>query len=197
MAHVVLRQERSAVIDDERRLVQRELPDPVGKRASRLEREDGAGGMTEHEGLPARRDDQGFDVLDLAFDRVRRRVAAVAPAPAVVGDHGEARCELSGQLRGGRTIGQRAADQDERRSVTRPIERDRGAVFRGDFHRHPRHHTDRCCEKWVATCGSSVVPSEGRRTLEETRSPSMGGEKQESRRSHPTIPFDRWSQRQA
>ena len=39
-----------------------------------------------------------FDVLDLAIDRVRRRVSAVASAPAVVGDHGEARCELSGQL---------------------------------------------------------------------------------------------------
>jgi hypothetical protein len=36
--------------------------------------------MSEYEGLPARRDDQGFDVLDLAFDRVRGRVSAVAPA---------------------------------------------------------------------------------------------------------------------
>jgi len=82
--HVVVRQRGAAAIDDERRLVQRQLRDPGRERVRRFERQDRAGG----DAVDARRAiglvDQGGDILDLPRDRVWCRVAAVAAPPAVI-----------------------------------------------------------------------------------------------------------------
>src|SRR5205807_9394102 len=64
----------------------------------------------------------------LPLDRVRRGVAAVAAAPAVVVEEREVGGQELGQRRVDRPRGRRAADQDDRRSLTEPFERDFGAV---------------------------------------------------------------------
>src|SRR5918997_545529 len=85
--------------------------------------------------------DEGADVFYLALDHVRRGVAAVAPAPAVVVEHGE----MLRQLLGGRAhqspVAHRPAHQDDRRTLAQPVEGDGGAVGRSDLperiaHRH-------------------------------------------------------------
>ena len=62
--------------------------------------------------------------------RVRSRVAAVAAPPAVIGDDAEAILEGLGQRRVRRPVVERANHQDDRRSLSHPIERDGGSVFR-------------------------------------------------------------------
>ena len=53
-------------------------------RVRRIETEDRTGRHPEEGRRPARVLDQGVDVVDLALDRVRRRVAAVASTATVV-----------------------------------------------------------------------------------------------------------------
>ena len=54
-------------------------------------------------------------------------VAAIAAAPAVVVEHDEVRREKCSYARVRGSISRLAADQDDRRSFTQPIERDDGA----------------------------------------------------------------------
>ena len=70
------------------RLVQDELGDRQTRR--RVEGEGGAGGMAVDRSLPSGLGDQRADVFDLPLESVRRGVAAAAPTPAVVVEHGEA-----------------------------------------------------------------------------------------------------------
>jgi hypothetical protein len=76
--------------------------------------------------------DHRVQVLDLAPDRVRRRVAALSPAAAVVVVDSELLRQQRGQVlcpRVERTMLERAADQDYRRTLTQSVEPDRGAVL--------------------------------------------------------------------
>jgi hypothetical protein len=54
---------------------------------------------------------------------------SVAPAPAIVGDDAEAILEGRRQGRARSTIVERAENQDDRRPLSYPIERDGGTVF--------------------------------------------------------------------
>ena len=125
-------------VDDEGRLVQRELADAADA-VRGLERERGAGGDAIDIGGAARFPDQRFDVFHLALDRVRRGIAALAAAAPIVGEHGEMLREQRRKLRrrAERAVAERAVDQDQRRAAPRPLEGDRGAIFRNDFeHAH-------------------------------------------------------------
>jgi hypothetical protein len=84
---------------------------------------------------PTRLGDERLDVLDLALHSVRRRVATVAPAPPVVVVRGEPPGQPGREGRILRAVDEAAADQDDGRSVTLPIEGDRRPVLR----RHPVH----------------------------------------------------------
>ena len=77
--------ERPTVVDDERRLVEREPRDRETRRG-RAQGEHGARGMAEHERRPTRLLDQRRDVLDLPLDGVRLGVAALAAAAPVERD---------------------------------------------------------------------------------------------------------------
>jgi hypothetical protein len=90
--------------------------------------QDRAGGVPEHRRRPAGRGEHGVEVLNLSLDRVRRGVAAVAAPPAVVVEHLEVGRQQLGQVRVDRPGGRRAADQDDRRALTQPVEGDGGAV---------------------------------------------------------------------
>src|SRR5256714_12831149 len=79
----------AGVVDDERRLVDDHLPGRY-PRVDGVESEDGAGGLAEEVRRAAGRVDHRAKVLELAGDRVRRGVPAVAPAAPVVVVHGEA-----------------------------------------------------------------------------------------------------------
>ena len=96
----------------------------------RVQDEACAGGMAVHRRRPPGLGDEGADVFDLALDRVRGRVAAVASAPTIVVKHGE----MLRQLLRGRAhqspVAHRSAHHDERRTIAQPVEGDRGAVFR-------------------------------------------------------------------
>ena len=81
------------------RLVQDEPGDRQAGRGG-PQGEGGAGGVAEQRRGPASGRDQRGDVLDLTLDSVRCRVAAVAPAPPVVVQHGEPRCQRSCQRLG-------------------------------------------------------------------------------------------------
>src|SRR6516165_10591411 len=71
--------------------------------------------------------DQRLDVADLPVDRVGQRVPALASPAAVKAVDGEVRREQLGQLRPGtgRVDGQRAVDQDQRRSLALLVVGDR------------------------------------------------------------------------
>lgn len=115
------------VVAHDWRLVKRQLAD--GRTVcGRLQRQHGAGGVPEHHRRAACLGDQRFEVLDLALDGVRQGVATVAPAAAVVGDHGEPRFELLGQGRAGEAVVERAGDEDDRRAVAGAVISDPGAV---------------------------------------------------------------------
>src|SRR5918998_5549946 len=86
--------------------------------------------MAVHRRPPSGLVDEGADVFYLALDRVRRGVAAVAPAPAVVVEHSE----MLRQLLGGRAhqspVAHRPAHHDDRRTIAQPVEGDCCAVPR-------------------------------------------------------------------
>jgi hypothetical protein len=74
---------RRASVDHKRQLMDDELGDRQAVRR-RLQGEDGARRIAEHRGgAPGLGDDR--EILDLALDDVRQRVAAVAPATPIVG----------------------------------------------------------------------------------------------------------------
>src|SRR5206468_2479205 len=114
---------------DEGWLPQRELRNPRGELASRLKGEGRTGGRAIQERRSTSFVDEGIDILDLALDRVRRRVPTVAATPTVVIEHGEVWREKRRHTGIRHPIDRPAAHQDDRRSLTQPIERDRGAVF--------------------------------------------------------------------
>src|SRR5207302_2286194 len=78
MGHVILRQGRTAVINDEWRLVQCQLGDCGCQQACSLESKDRAGRVTKNERRSTSFGDYGLQIFDLALDRVGRGVAAVA-----------------------------------------------------------------------------------------------------------------------
>ena len=133
LGHVGGRSRRSAVVDDEGRLVHGE---PVDRRsvARRLHREHSAGGDAAHVRPSAGLADQRLDVLDLTLHGVGRRVAALPATAAVVGDHREAIGELRRQLAGrpGLPPAQRAVDDDQRRPRAGALEGDRRSVGGAD-----------------------------------------------------------------
>ena len=149
LLEVVGRKRRPAVVHDEGRLVHRELRDREPADHG-LDREGRARRVAEHEPRTADGIEQCREVLDLALDRVRRGVAAVAPAPPVVGHHREPRREHRGQIGRCRPVAQGATDDDQRRAVTRPLERDRRAVGGTDG-----VHRALLVSRWPAGCSGS------------------------------------------
>ena len=143
LRHVVVRQRRTRVVDDERRLVDRELADREAP-GSCVERQNSAGRTADDERWATGFGNHRVEVFDLALDRVGLRVPALAAAPSIVGDHRELRCQQLGELRGGlidRTMGDRAVDEDDRRPVPGPLDRDRRSVGRAHLCRHDSHST--------------------------------------------------------
>src|SRR3712207_3138568 len=86
--------------------------------------------MAVHRRRPPGLGDEGANVFDLALERVRGGVAAVAPAPTIVVKHGA----MLRQLLGGRVhqspVAHRSAHHDDRRAIAQPVEGDGGAVSR-------------------------------------------------------------------
>ena len=106
------------------------------RRSPQHEGERRAGRRTPQERRTARRLDHRLDVLDLALDGIGLGVAAVAAASPVVVEDGEVRRQLLRDGRVGHAVDGPAADEHDRRSLAQLVERDRGAVPRGDrFHR--------------------------------------------------------------
>jgi hypothetical protein len=121
----------SGLIEDVRRLVERQLPyrQAAGRRGEGERRPTGVPVQVRR---PARLLEHRSDVLDLAFHGVRRGVAAVAaPASIDVEDR-----EVGGQKLGERSvrasIHRCAGDERHRWTRTKPIEGDRGAIWRND-----------------------------------------------------------------
>jgi len=111
---------RTRCTDKVGRLEQRQLGDsqPVG---GRLQRQAGAGRVTEDCRCAAGFDDQRREILDLAVDRVGGRIATFAPATAVVVVHAEVRREERREWSAGRPVVERANNQNERRPVAEPV----------------------------------------------------------------------------
>ena len=88
-------------------------------------------------GPPASHLDHGRDVLNLAFDGVRRGVAAGAAAAAVVVVGGEAAAgQFGGQAGIGAAVDRAPGDQDDWRAVAEAVGEDARAVAGGDrWHR--------------------------------------------------------------
>jgi hypothetical protein len=82
--------------------------------------------MAVHRRRPPGLGDESDDIFDLALDRVWCFVIAVAPA--VVVDHGEMLRQPLGEWAGHRPVASRSANHDDRRSITRAIERNGRAV---------------------------------------------------------------------
>jgi hypothetical protein len=119
---VVAGHRRAAVVDDEWRLVEREL----GERHAalgRLQREDGAGGDPVGARRAARFGDEGCEVLDLALDGVATAVAALPAPAAVVRERGEALGQHGRErlVWPGRAVGQRAVDEDDGGAAARRV----------------------------------------------------------------------------
>jgi hypothetical protein len=88
-----------------------------------------------HRSRPSGLGDQRADVFDLPLESVRGGVAAVAPAPAVVVEHGEALGQFLGRRTGQSPVAQLPAHHDNRWTVAQPIEGDSGAIIRSHrFH---------------------------------------------------------------
>src|SRR5215218_6249855 len=86
--------------------------------------------MGVHRRRPCGLGDEGAEVFDLALDRVRGGVTAVAPAATVVVEHGEMLCQLLGGRAGHRPVAELPAHNDDRRTIAQPVEGDGGAVAR-------------------------------------------------------------------
>jgi hypothetical protein len=94
----------------------------------RLEGEPGAGGMTVYRCRSSGRGYQRTEVLELALDRVRRGIAAVAATAAVEVEHREPLCELLGQGARHGSVAGGSAHQDHGRAVARLVEPYGGSV---------------------------------------------------------------------
>jgi hypothetical protein len=70
--------------------------------------------------------DCGRDILELALDRVPRRVTALAKAAAIHGEGRHSVSQLVHQGAGGRVVLQRAVDHDERRPIALDPDSERG-----------------------------------------------------------------------
>src|SRR2546425_2225344 len=143
-AHVVRGDRRTAVVDDERRLVQSQLRDgrPLSGRVEHKGRSRGHG---DDECRSTNFGDQCVEIFYLARGRVWWRVTALATAATVIRDDGEVGSEERRELspRGiERPMRERTIHGDDRLPVARARERDGGAVFRMysardcDRHRH-------------------------------------------------------------
>src|SRR5829696_2659222 len=86
--------------------------------------------MGVHRRRPSGLGDQRADVFDLALDRVRRGVAAVASAPSIVVEHGEALGEFLGCRSCQSPIAELPTHHDNGWTVAQPIVGDRRAVAR-------------------------------------------------------------------
>ena len=104
-------EQRAVLVDDERRLVDRQLGDvqAVGRG---LQGQDAAGRSAHDKRRSTRIGDQRGKVLDLAIHGIGQRVSAVAATTAVVAVDGKARREYGGNGRGATSVAHRAADQD-------------------------------------------------------------------------------------
>jgi hypothetical protein len=120
---------RPAVVNDERRLVQRQLGD-AGAAACGLERERRPGRDAPHVRRSACLLDQRLEVFDLACDAVGRRVAALAAAAPVVRENRESLREERGKrsARPHSAMAECAVDQDQRRPLPKPGKRDRRPI---------------------------------------------------------------------
>jgi hypothetical protein len=76
--------------------------------------------------------DQGVDVVDLALECIRLRIAALAAAPTSVVVDREIRRELGGKRRVLRPVVESPADHDHCWSTSLADERDRGAIWGRD-----------------------------------------------------------------
>src|SRR5215212_6275133 len=119
--------------------------------------------MAVHRGRPPCLGEEGADVFDLALDRVRGGVAAVAPAPTIVVEHGE----MLRQLFGGRVhqspVAHRPAHQYDRRTVAEPVEGDYGAVPRS-YLGHGLSFLPRSSGPFLVDHRSSQMPQNGLRS---------------------------------
>ena len=113
----------------ERRFVQHDLVDRQSARRS-VQHESRAGGVAVNRRGPAGLGDERTEVFDLALDRVRRGVTALAAAAPVVVDHGEMPRQLLGERAVCGPALQRPADQDHRVAVPESLEGDRSPVPR-------------------------------------------------------------------
>jgi hypothetical protein len=77
--------------------------------------------MAVHERRSAHGPDQGVEVLDLALGRIRWGVAAVAAAPAVVGEDREAWGQGGRQRRARVSVIQCTQDEDQCRPLARAL----------------------------------------------------------------------------
>src|SRR6266446_266506 len=135
VSRATLRYRGTTIVNDERRLVQRQFCDPGGEQAGCLQGQDSAGGMTKDEGRSASFADQRVEVFDLTLDCVGWRVPALAATTPVVGVDGEVWRKARRKAGRVRSPGYGTGHQDEGGSLTRLIERDKGAIFgKGLFH---------------------------------------------------------------
>src|SRR5829696_3070948 len=95
--------------------------------------------------------DEGADVFDLALDRIRGGVAAVAPAPTIVVEHSETFRQLLGGRAHQGPVAHRPAHQDDRRSFTQPVESDCGAIPRSYLFHRPSFSLVRRALSWLIT----------------------------------------------
>jgi hypothetical protein len=119
-------------VEGERRLVQGDLGDGEAARR-RVQGEGGAGRVAVEGRAAAHGVDQRREVLDLAGHVEGRRVAARAPAPAVVRDGPEPVRELRGERQEPVARRHRATDEDDGRTRTDAFVRDGGAVARNSL----------------------------------------------------------------
>src|SRR5262249_54985621 len=120
---------RAAVVDDERRFVERQLRD-LAALARRFERERRPRGDPPQVNGSAGSVDQRLQVFDLALDGIRLRVFAFAAATSVVRVHGDVLREQPRERRAWahRAIAEGTVDQDQWRPLPAPLEGDRRAV---------------------------------------------------------------------
>jgi len=84
--------------------------------------------MAVHRRRPTSLDYESANVFDLALDRVRPGVAAVAPAATVVIQHGEMLRQLLCGRTGQCTVAHRAPHHDDMPTIAQPVEGDLGAI---------------------------------------------------------------------
>src|SRR5262249_47511914 len=142
----------AAVVDDERRLVQRQLRD-LAAFPRRFERERRSRGDPPDEGGSACGGGQRPPGFDLSLDGIRPPVLALAAAATVVGEDGEVLREQPRERRAWahRAVAEGTVDQDQRRPLPSPLEGDRCPVARADG--FGRRRSRDCALPWVLALG--------------------------------------------